>query len=748
MHSKQLFSALTVIIVALTFSQVPEAYSQAQREDSLNVRIAALDKVGFPEIHLFVQVTDSAGAPITELSDSNFEVFENGVPVVFDITTAEFNNACYGMALDCSGSMGGYEGEVIFACTTFVTGKLAQEQAAVIFFEDFSDTRIVQPMTNDYDLLLDAVLQYYANGMTAQWYGYYLALEECRFEPHPRVMIGFTDGQDNSSQSYTLHTVATLANLIGAPVYTIGLGSVNPDPLIQVANATGGSYIYTTPDSLWLYYQQIQRAYQNQYEVAYVSPDPTPNGSSRTIEVQVSYLSLSNTDSSQYNAPWVSNFAPVITLTPYTQDSLLTVSQQTGVPVTVQAWITDNDFLTATLVRYRSMGEIRFYHRVMNHVADSLYEYTFEASDMQPPGIEFYVQAADNYYHITTSPESNQTIYPHQIAVLPNETPEITHIPVVTWDNQTEMPITCDVTDNTLNVDQVLLYFQNTGEIFWSEIPMHYTGGDTWEASIPASALFSSLDLKYFIRAIDNWESYNIHGTHFVDVTTLPIQVTLVPFISSIQIPISGGSFEFYIFVANEGSVAETIDLWSEVKIPPDYTTFGPLMGPYSIELAPGTLGWYRVQEVPFSAPPGAYTYLGHAGIYSTTIWNSDSIEFVKLETGRGSWVGDWLNWGDSIGNEGVSLPVAQPREFALYQATPNPFNNITGISFAVPDAGRITLIIYDVNGRRVETLVDGWREAGIHDVTFDASELASGVYLYRLKAGSHIATKKMILIK
>jgi hypothetical protein len=57
-------------------------------------------------------------------------------------------------------------------------------------------------------------------------------------------------------------------------------------------------------------------------------------------------------------------------------------------------------------------------------------------------------------------------------------------------------------------------------------------------------------------------------------------------------------------------------------------------------------------------------------------------------------------------------------------------------------------LSVYDVNGRLVETLVNGHRSAGVHDVTFDASSLSSGVYLYRLEAGDFNATGKMILMK
>ena len=78
----------------------------------------------------------------------------------------------------------------------------------------------------------------------------------------------------------------------------------------------------------------------------------------------------------------------------------------------------------------------------------------------------------------------------------------------------------------------------------------------------------------------------------------------------------------------------------------------------------------------------------------------------------------------------------------------PNPFNPATTIRFAVPRAGLVRLAVYDVLGRRVDELVDGILDAGWHAVRWDAAGLPSGVYLYRLEAGSFQETKTMILVK
>jgi len=88
------------------------------------------------------------------------------------------------------------------------------------------------------------------------------------------------------------------------------------------------------------------------------------------------------------------------------------------------------------------------------------------------------------------------------------------------------------------------------------------------------------------------------------------------------------------------------------------------------------------------------------------------------------------------------------PNEFGLDQNYPNPFNPTTEISFTLPAATHVTLEVYNVLGQRVTVLANGSFEAGSHTVTWDASNQASGIYLYRLTTGDRIETKKMLLLK
>ncbi len=102
----------------------------------------------------------------------------------------------------------------------------------------------------------------------------------------------------------------------------------------------------------------------------------------------------------------------------------------------------------------------------------------------------------------------------------------------------------------------------------------------------------------------------------------------------------------------------------------------------------------------------------------------------------------------------GINLPTGvddsqiEPDGFSLQQNYPNPFNPSTTITYNLPIGSAVKLVVYDVFGREVATLVEAKQSAGTHEVAFDASKLGSGFYLYTLRAESFVATKEMLLIK
>ena len=95
-----------------------------------------------------------------------------------------------------------------------------------------------------------------------------------------------------------------------------------------------------------------------------------------------------------------------------------------------------------------------------------------------------------------------------------------------------------------------------------------------------------------------------------------------------------------------------------------------------------------------------------------------------------------------------VSSQSKMPLSYSLSQNYPNPFNPTTTIKYQIPNAAHVVLKVYDILGKEVATLVDRNKAAGQYKATFNASKLASGVYLYRLKSGKYSSVKKLMLLK
>jgi len=112
-----------------------------------------------------------------------------------------------------------------------------------------------------------------------------------------------------------------------------------------------------------------------------------------------------------------------------------------------------------------------------------------------------------------------------------------------------------------------------------------------------------------------------------------------------------------------------------------------------------------------------------------------------------------WSHMGDHQLVDVVTTGVDEisnlvPSVYSLSQNYPNPFNPTTNIRFAIPEAGLVTMKVYNVIGQEVATLVNDYKNAGTYNVDFDGAKLTSGVYFYTINAGNYTATKKMILMK
>jgi len=161
----------------------------------------------------------------------------------------------------------------------------------------------------------------------------------------------------------------------------------------------------------------------------------------------------------------------------------------------------------------------------------------------------------------------------------------------------------------------------------------------------------------------------------------------------------------------------------------PDGEIYGPLDSIVTT-LQPGVTNQLMMQEIPGSFPAGSYTFSGYVGIYSDLIYSSDSFPFEK---------------GDSVFVEDPDPGLGgADMTFHFDRPHPNPFNAGTRLSYYLPAAGQVELTLYDISGKRIAILEQGWRGAGRHTLLFSPQNLSSGIYFVRLQAGKWTAVQKV----
>ena len=223
--------------------------------------------------------------------------------------------------------------------------------------------------------------------------------------------------------------------------------------------------------------------------------------------------------------------------------------------------------------------------------------------------------------------------------------------------------------------------------------------------------------------------------------------VTLAPDTLPIIIPANGGSFGFNVTITNNSANDVIFDGYGEIDIPGG-TVYGPTILRNNIMLPGGAFVARDLnQVVPAYAPSGDYLYRIGVGDYTWNEWAMDSFPFSKSADGDGIAVPDWkcTGWDDSPA-EMISASV--PESHLLMSVSPNPFNPSTEISYTLEDNMIIKLTVFDITGREVAILHEGYESAGTHQVTFNAGNLASGVYFFNLQADGEMVTVKSLLLK
>jgi hypothetical protein len=116
------------------------------------------------------------------------------------------------------------------------------------------------------------------------------------------------------------------------------------------------------------------------------------------------------------------------------------------------------------------------------------------------------------------------------------------------------------------------------------------------------------------------------------------------------------------------------------------------------------------------------------------------------LQINHGGFNLNWLAFDNTTGVQESNPAV--PLQTILRQNYPNPFNPQTSIEYAIAHAGHVVLKLYNLLGEEVRVLLDGWTNPGWYKTTFDASDLASGLYIYRLQAQQESISRKLLILR
>ena len=218
--------------------------------------------------------------------------------------------------------------------------------------------------------------------------------------------------------------------------------------------------------------------------------------------------------------------------------------------------------------------------------------------------------------------------------------------------------------------------------------------------------------------------------------------------LGSYLIPAAGGTLRYSVVMDNPSlSMATVFDFWTEVELPNGSTVEVMFRPDVSIPAA-GSISRTLQLTVPGTAPSGYYYYYGYCGDYDNLqMFDSGYLYFYKpAGDGEGISIYEW----DSYFTDGELCPVMDevPSSFKLNAPSPNPFNPQTNLTFSLNEAGHVSLAVYDITGREVQSLVSGHLSLGQHEVIWNAEGQGSGVYFARLTAGGETATQKLLLIK
>ena len=519
---------------SITFSgwYVDDVQISLNKTRPLSASITGLNPQQFPFIFSNVEV-DTSGSGIGDLSESNFEVYENGILQTgqFEVFPPEeggdVRRTDVVFLIDNTGSMGEEISQVRDNVISFVDRLESSEvdfSLGLITYKDDVDTYFGGTLISDASEFQETVGGLSAtggggtpeNGLGALQVG----LNSISFRPgSQKIFILITDATSHAPpppyvdppdpEPPSLSEINQSMNAAGITTYAAGID----DPIYKgegsITNATGGDFFFKTEpfDSIL---DDVGEDVSDSYVVRYRSSNDERDGTERTVRVEVSYEGNTVRDTASY----VAGGFPRITRTEETR----AFEDQTwteGTEFTIEAEVKDDvaPSVQGATVSYKNTSDpTSAYESVaMSAVNDSLYEAKIPGSAVGPPGLDYYITATDG--EVTSSlPSVNPASNPYQIAILPNKPPEIEHTPVTELTSGSPIPISATIVDNTDSLVSTTLYYRQVGDLTYTNAEMTNTSGNVYEAEIPGSVMTED-GIQYYIEATDDLGISSTSGT-------------------------------------------------------------------------------------------------------------------------------------------------------------------------------------------------------------------------------------------
>lgn len=516
----------------------------------LNGQFMSVDAQKFPR-YVYAQVKISDGTtPLTSLREPNFYVREyvkdlyaagtldtlatvrdSSFKVYPPINTTTKKPVDIVFLMDNSGSMSDEQNQVYTNVTAFVNQLAAQG-----FDYRLALCRFGQGLNNGIPLFHNNA-GWYSNptdfttmwravntvdgGAEPSWDALYESTTQYSFRSGAqKVFILITDEAitgNNITYNKIKDRQIVINKLLDSGVKTYAVvttGSPFDSDFGGIATATGGrSYDILAPFTGIL--SDIGSEINNTYTIRYTPTNAKFDGLKRDVEIKATY----NGSTIKLMGQYTPGAAPILlrtnaTLALHAQPQV----DKTSVTISVEAIDYDNTITNSVILYYRTAGTTGAYKQLTmgkqssttGPPTRSIWSVVVPGADVLQPGVQYYFRATDGVATTTTPEFLDRPGFPFSFAVLPNVAPVIVHTPIPAADPKAAITFRANVTDNTINVSKVYLYYMKENDLTWSSVEMTLTTAPAYQYIM--SALNTNTALYYYIVAIDNYGVSSFNG--------------------------------------------------------------------------------------------------------------------------------------------------------------------------------------------------------------------------------------------